>query len=375
MFKILKLSFAFCLVVFASACEKDIEPDNTQAEAFVKLFGGSPIDYPLDMITDGGNVAIAGTMKHAGTRAFLIGTDKNGNQQPWSPLFIGGQQSVSANKIFKTGDGDYIVVGTLEKSADNKDMFVSKISATGVEEWTQSFGGDEDEEGYLGLELSTGGYVVGGYTESYGNGYKDIYLVRTDRDGNVVWQSTIGFGFNESANDIVELNGWLYVVGYTESLGISSSMLVVQAFLSTGKGFNFNYYPKQDPYSGSRICILPGDKMLLLGVGNSSSFVNCINEELSSVWDVFTPAKEVYNDIAVKGNAIYMVGSKQIREGNSDILIDQYSFDGSKITSNEISSDGSQNATSVSFFPDGKICLTGVNIVGSTSQIFLIKKD
>jgi hypothetical protein len=265
------------------------------------------------------------------------------------------------------------VVGTSQISTNNKDIFVSRISSAGVEEWTNFYGGDKNEEGFLGLELSTGGYVVGGYTESYGNGLKDMYLIRIDRDGNVIWQSTIGFGANEAGNDIVELNGWLYALGYTESFG-PTNMFVVQAFLGTGKGNNFNYFPKTETYAGSKIGMLPDGKMVLLAVGSTSSYMNCINLDLSSAWEVITPKNEVYKSLAVKGNVVYMAGSKKTQEGNSNILIDQYS-DGGKIGSTVISSHGNQNATSVSFFPDGKIGFSGVNTVGSSPQIFLIKKE
>lgn len=375
MVRILKLSVIFCLAVFAWACKKDIVPDETQSESFVKLFGGSPTDNALDMIVDGGNVAIAGTMKNSVSKAVLICTDKNGNQQPWSPLFVGGPQSIAANKVVKTDDGGYIVIGTQQKSADNKDIFVSRVSSTGVEEWIRYFGGDKNEEGYFGLKLSSGGYVIGGYTETYGNGYKDIYLVSIDRDGNEVWQSTVGFGYNESGNDIVELNGWLYVLGYTESLGIAANMFVVQVSSVNGKGVNFNYFPNAEAYMGSRIGKLPDGKMVLLGVADSSSYVNCINEDLSSVWEATTPTKEVYNGLAVKGNSIYMVGSKQNQEGISEILIDQYNLNGSKTWSEVISSYGNLKATDVLFFSDGKICISGVATVGNISQIFLIKKE
>lgn len=375
MLNALKFPLVFCLIAFAWSCKKDIVPDQSQSEAFVKLIGGSSIDVPQDMIIDGENTLISGTLKNSGSgaQAALICADKNGNQQSWSPLYVGGQQSIAANKIFKTGQGDYIVVGTQQKSANNKDIFVSRVSVTGVVAWTQYYGGTQNEEGNFGLELSTGGFVVGGYTESYGNGYKDIYLIRIDNDGNFIWQSTIGFGFNEAGNDIIELNGWLYVLGYTESFGLSANMFVVQAFLSTGRGYNFNYFPKAEVYSGSKICILPGDKMVLLGIGNSSSYVNCISRDLSSVWEVVSPAQEVYNSLAIKDNALYFVGSKNVQE-NPDILIARYNYNGGSLGSEVIPSSGNQHAKSVSFFPDGKICITGVNLMGSTSQIFLMKK-
>jgi hypothetical protein len=379
MFGICKHILVLVLVVFAVSCKKDIAPEESQSEAYIKFFGGSPIDSARNLIIDGEQVIIAGTMKNTGAKAVLIGTDKNGNQKPWSPLFVGGQQSVAANKVLKTGDEGYIVVGTSQKSANNTDIFVSLISSAGVEEWTRFFGGDKNEEGLFGLKLSNGDYVVGGYTESSGYGLKDIYLIRIDSNGNLVWQSTNGTGENDAGNDIIEYNGWLYVLGYTESFvpqdKNSAIMFVIQVSIETLKGVNFNYFPKTEAYAGSKIGMLPDGKMVLLAVGNSSSYMNCINLDLSSAWELIMPTNEVYNNLAVKGDTVYMVGSKKTQKGNSNILIDQYNSDGGKIGSTVISSQGNQNATSVSFFPDGKIGLTGLNTVGSSPQIFLMKKE
>jgi hypothetical protein len=374
MFNLFKY-LVFVPIVIVS-CQKDVLPDDSQTETFVKLYGGSTIDTPHDMLLDGNNIAITGTMNTTpnGAQAFLMCTDKNGNEKSWSPLLIGGTMSDAGNRVFKTADGDYIMVGTQQISALNTDLLVAKISPDGQIKWMQRFGGSQKEEGFFGIELSEGGFVVGGYTASYGNGAKDIYMLRLDDEGNVVWQSTIGFSDNEIAYDIAELNGWLYLLGSTESFGITKNILVVQAFVNSGKGYNFKYFPGTIPYEGKKLCALPDNKFVLLASGNSSNYLNCFSSDLSTTfWEFTSSENESYNTLYFNANLIYLLGSR-IGTGGNDILIRQLGADGSEILSKTITSNADQSVYAAASFADGRICLTGTNSNNGFSQIFLIKK-
>ncbi len=373
MLKRIAYQLFICLLVFAS-CKKDIIPDETQSDTFVKLFGGSSVDAPRDMLLDGENMLVTGTMKspNNGTQAFLIGTDKNGNELPWSPLLVGDIRSDEGNKVFKTRGGDFILVGTQQTAESKKDLLVSKISPNGQVVWTQTYGGSDNEEGYFGLELSSGGYVVGGYTESYGNGYKDIYIVRLDEEGNIIWQSTIGFGSNETGYDIVEEGGLLYILGSTESFNPIKSMFIVQAYISTGRGYNFRNFVQPSAYSGSKICVIPGNKMVLLATGNASTYMACVSYDLSDTYWETTSDKEI-NTVSFNNNSLYFFGEATTLN-NSDILIQQYDLNGVYMKSSQIKSEGNQQAVAGFVFSDGKVCLAGTNIVNSISQILLIKK-
>lgn len=58
--------------------------------------------------------------------------------------------------------------------------------------WEKTFGGSGFDEGYCVQEASDGGYVIAGYTDYYGAGGYDVYLIRTDSDGNTLWEKTFG---------------------------------------------------------------------------------------------------------------------------------------------------------------------------------------
>src|SRR5579863_6156484 len=101
----------------------------------------------------------------------------------------GGIQDDVCNQIKPTDDGGYIMIGTSNSfGCGNTDFYVVKIDSLGNHKWSKTFGGDENEEGFSVTQTFEHGYVFMGFTDSYGAGGYDVYLVKTDSMGNFQWQ-------------------------------------------------------------------------------------------------------------------------------------------------------------------------------------------
>jgi len=99
----------------------------------------------------------------------------------------------SANKVIQTSDSGFALFGYSSNFSGGKwQMYLIKTDSSGNKQWEKNYGGTEHDGGMDILQLPDGGYFLVGYTDSYGIGTRNWYLVRTDNIGNQQWQKTYG---------------------------------------------------------------------------------------------------------------------------------------------------------------------------------------
>ncbi len=163
-----------------------------------KIYGGTGSESASSVVqTSDGGYAIAGTTDSygAGNNDFwLVKTDSAGNQL-WTKTY-GGTGSESASSVVQTSDGGYAIAGTTDSyGAGNNDFWLVKTDSAGNQLWTKTYGGTGSESASSVVQTSDGGYAIAGTTYNITinqDVYSDVYLVKTDASGNMLWNKIYG---------------------------------------------------------------------------------------------------------------------------------------------------------------------------------------
>ena len=164
---------------------------------------------------------IAGATKNTtdqSRNALLVKIDAAGEEQ-WFRDY-GGDGGETASDVLVTDDNRFLVLGsTTSIGAGEFDVWLFKTDAQGDVSWEKTYGGTDWEEGNSIQPIPGGGYIIGGYTVSKGSGARDMYFINIDASGNVRWEETYGDQHNDIANKVlVTDDGGFLFGGYTTNI-------------------------------------------------------------------------------------------------------------------------------------------------------------
>ena len=148
----------------------------------------------------------------------IIGINSNGIEQWVRSIQYGNSVNEQGYYIFKLSGGGYIVTGTKQINHWD-DLLMMKVNNDGTQSSSWTFGGSYNEVGNFAQEVSDG-YIVSGSTESYGQGLYDVWVVKTNNDGEEIYNHTFGGNLDDKAlGGVKSINGDPVLVGYTKSFG------------------------------------------------------------------------------------------------------------------------------------------------------------
>lgn len=255
---------------------------------------------------DDGSFVLAGWTGHRlGTDKdfYIVKTDSTGIEL-WSKTF-GGDQVDVPSRLISTNDGNIAVLGySYSFGAGGSDVWLIKVDSMGNEIWNKTFGGTEDDVGTSILQATDGGFLISGYTKSYGAGGADGWIIKTDSAGNEEWSKTFGNAGDDYLRHLIFNNDNEYLsVGATGKDGwcvkfdLLGNLLWQKTFNNYPPYFYSNFNGVQKTDDGGYILV--GGIFDIGGTIGTVAWLVKLDIDGNHVWDVYLDDGQHENGLSV----------------------------------------------------------------------------
>ncbi len=165
----------------------------------------------------------------------LIRTDSEGTET-WRKTFSGPGHDFAREIIKAPQDGYYLFGSTMSEGAGSFDMLLMRVDETGNESWKKTFGGPEYDYGMSMDVNADGDLFLAGTTKSFGQqGSPDFFVVKTDAEGETIWDLTIGGNDLDFGQQVVATtDGGCAIIGMTRSFGAGGSDMMMAKVSADG---------------------------------------------------------------------------------------------------------------------------------------------
>ena len=236
--KKISLMLFLILILDFSILFLNVSASETFSVEWSRTWGGSGGENGRGIALDSSNnIYIGGITTSFGEGKHdmcLVKYDKFGIQQ-WDYIW-GGNDSDDCNAIALDSSGNIYITGWTCSFGEGKyDMCLVKFNSSGVQQWNTTWGGNNYDWGRALTIDSSDNIYIAGYTESFGTGCYDIFLVKYDSSGVQQWNTTWGGNDDDIANGVAidSLNN-VYIAGCTESFVPISSDICLVKYDSSG---------------------------------------------------------------------------------------------------------------------------------------------
>ena len=206
--------------------------------------------------------------------------------------YYGDSTSQYFSRLYKLEDGSFIAAGNQTDSNDNRDFWLVKLDELLNVVWEKSYGGDGYDSMAELIINNNGDYTMVGRTESFGEGGQDGYVVRTDSDGTVLWDTTFGGVDTDRFYDVIEtVDNNLLLAGWSNSYGDRAYWVV--KINESGALIDERLFDSQYNDKGTGIIATSYDEFIIYGLRYHGGY-----EEPTDTWLV-----KFSTDVTTENNA------------------------------------------------------------------------
>ena len=253
-----------------------------------------------------------------------------------------GYGSDRGEGIVQLEDSSYVITGSSSSWGESSQAFLLKIDTVGNYLWSQSYGGPESEAGKRVLYNADLGFYIAGFSNSFGSGDFDAYLVKTDLNGNKLWEKTYGKPSDwERINDAIwTKDSTILMVGEVQATnGAASDILIIHADKNGDTLWTKTFGSIGEDRANTIISVqdslfMIGGEMFIPDSNLVKGFILKMNTAGDIIWqDTITDLAGKYGvtDLSLGVNVIYAVGFREINPENFDDYAGKFDINGTLI--------------------------------------------
>ena len=336
---------------------------------------------------DGGCIVVGETSSFAsgGHDIWIIRVNKEGNPI-WQKVY-GGLKQETANAVIATGDGGALVVGTTESfGSGGRDALAMKINAKGEIEWQKCYGGTGYDLAKTVVADPTGGYIVTGTSDSFGEGSDNVWVFKINTAGVMVYQNVYGGDNWDEANALLcTPDGGLLIVGSTRSWGAGQKDILVVKTTKDGSIEWQKAFGGKGQDVGASVQMSTNGGFIVMGTtesfgeGASDVWIASLKKDGTLEWQktiggtgadsAAASARYVSGSIAIVGN------STSFSDGNSDLWLIRISAKGDIEWQKRYGGNNSEYGSGINTAGDDGSFVSGVSwSMGSSGSVFYVLK-
>jgi hypothetical protein len=255
--------------------------------------GGTSIVYSdtaFDIVASGSGYLLVG-QENQNNDIWLVCTNLDGDVL-WNSTY--GERLVwdDAYSLIKTNDGGYAIVGETKGGSEDQDGLLLKLDSSGNLQWSKTYGGLYDDKLLAVLQETDGGYVLAGNMRLGEYGPTNCWLIRTDSNGNTLWEKQYGGAQSEGvsrASIVKTADGGYVFGGTTESYGAGSSdFWLVKVDSSGNQLWDKTFGSAQEDYLSKLVQTKSGEFLLLgyyyVSQGQTDIRIIKVDDSGNSLW-------------------------------------------------------------------------------------------
>ena len=353
------------------------------------VYGGNKYDSARAVIVTKDRYVFAGMTQSiglGGVDMYFMQTDKNGNFK--GQAAYGGKGDDRAFAIAPILDKGFMLAGyTTSYGAGNTDVYLVKTDKAGKYVSARVFGGKGFDEAKGICSDGAGGFMIAGSSNSFGKGDYDAYIIRVDSDGNCVWAKTFGGAGNDRINAITPAgSGKFMAVGASDSKSKKMQDIYALVVDVNGKLITENFYG--DIYADtaySAVLTRDGNVVIAgeIGTKDRVSDIALIKTDISGkvLWEnIFGGAQADYPSQVIEtrdGGLAIAANTESQGAGMTDIYVFKTDKDGKLLWDKVLGGSQDDYAAGIAEDDDGGLVVAGwTRSYGNRDfDVYMVKLD